>query len=68
MITIEKETLKNLILKSEPGFLEQLDLQMNGYGTINKFANEDVWVWNKERFKDINEEELTYLTLKIVEG
>jgi len=68
MITIEKETLKQLVLKSEPGFIEQVELQMNGYGSINKFANEDVWVWNKERFKDIDEVQLTYLILKIVEG
>jgi len=68
MITIEKETLKQLVLKSEPGFLEQIELQMNNYGTINKFANEDVWVWNKERFKNIDEVQLTYLVLKIVEG
>lgn len=68
MITIEKETLKQLVLKSEPGFIEQVELQINGYGSINKFANEDVWVWNKERFKDIDEVQLTYLILKIVEG
>lgn len=67
MITIEKTTLKNLVLKSEPDFLAQINLQMNGYGTVNKFANEDVWVWNKERFKDIDEVELTYVVLQITE-
>jgi len=67
MITIEKTTLKNLVLKSEPDFLAQINLQMNGYGTINKFANEDVWVWNKERFKDMDEVQLTYVILQITE-
>lgn len=65
MITIEQETLKKLILRSEPDFLTQVELQINGYGSINEFSNEDVWVWSKERINSLDEVQLVDLTIEI---
>ena len=67
MITIEKQTLIELVLRSEPDFLTQVELEMDSYGAVNNFNNESVWVWKKDRFKNMDEVELTALVLRIVE-
>jgi hypothetical protein len=68
MISIDKETLIELILKSEPDFLAQAELAINGFGSVRKLtAQEDVWIWHKDRVKAIDDHTLNYLILKIVE-
>lgn len=68
MITIDVHTVKELILRTEPGFMSQAELQINGFGTISSFSqNEDTWIWKKERFKNLSVEDLAYLITKVTE-
>lgn len=69
MINIEETTLKELILRSEPDFIAQYELQLNGYGVAKNLGEDNgyAWIWNKERVRTANEEELNYLVLKIID-
>lgn len=68
MINIDVETLRALILKTEPDFLAQAELSINGFGAVRKLtAQEDVWIWHKDRVRTADEATLDYLVLKIVE-
>jgi len=68
MITINENTLKELVLRSEPDFLTQSELQLNGYGNVRFFGDKDpTWVWTKERVRSCTMVELDYLVTKIVE-
>jgi hypothetical protein len=69
MITINEDTLKELVLRSEPDFLTQAELQLNGYGVVRNFSEDGdpVWVWTKAKVRSCTGAELNYLVLKIVE-
>lgn len=68
MITINEQILKELILKTEPGFLLQRDLEINHFGRANQFGGEYVWVWDKARIRNLDQINLHDIVLKIVEA
>lgn len=69
MITIDEQTLKELVLRTEPGFLTQQELKMNGFGSIMEYAEESegIWIWSKERVRSASAADLNYLITKIIE-
>lgn len=67
MITINEETLKELILKTEPDFIAQVDLQNSGYGKVNKLTEmETVWIWSKESVRKASDLELNYIIALVI--
>lgn len=68
MITLDPKTLQELILRSEPDFIAQTELQFNGFGRVSKVTDEDfVWIWNKERVRTSTDNELVELVVKIID-